>query len=245
MRFVLVAALSMFALSSYAETACDLPEDMCVAQEAFEAADAQMEQTLEAVETKIENNEFEDFMVEPADISESLELGQAAWSNYRDAHCAAVYRLMSGGTSRHEDELNCLTELTAARTAQLQSLYDVTADTVTDDDLSWLHGAWYESCSSSGFVFHFFVSSDGVFADTAPEGGFPADPSQMHRADILLGYDGVVEITPSGWDTGFLRIKSGGQGNLIGESYETVDGSTILIDEFELFQCPDNKSTDE
>ncbi|KCZ53194.1 hypothetical protein HY29_17660 [Hyphomonas beringensis] len=245
MRFVLLAALSMFALSSYAETACDLPEDMCVAQEAFEAADAQMEQTLEAIETKVENNEFEDFMVEPADISESLELGQAAWSNYRDTHCAAVYRLMSGGTSRHEDELNCLTELTAARTAQLQSLYDVTADTVTDDDLSWLHGAWYESCSSSGFVFHFFVSSNGVFADTAPEGGFPADPSQMPPAEILLGYDGVVEITPSGWDTGFLRIKSGGQGNLIGESYETVDGSTILIDEFELFQCPDNKSTDE
>ena len=245
MRFVLVAAFSMLALSSYAETACEFPEDMCVAQEAFDAADAQMEETLEAIETKIENNGFEDFMVEPADISESLELGQAAWTSYQDAHCAAVYRLMSGGTSRHEDELNCLTELTEARTAQLQSLYEVAVDTITDDDLSWLHGAWYESCSSSGFVFHFFVNGDGVFADTAPESGFPADPSQMPPADILLGYNGIVEITPFGWETGFLRIKSGGQGNLIGEWYDTVEGSTIQIEQFELFQCPEKENAGE
>lgn len=125
MRFVLVAALSMLAMSCHAEADCEFPEDMCAAQVALELADAQMAETLGAVQTKIENNGFDDFMVEPGDIAESLELGQSAWANYRDEHCAAVFRLMSGGTSRHVDELDCMTELTKSRTVQLRELYDV------------------------------------------------------------------------------------------------------------------------
>ena len=125
MRFVLVAALSMLAMSCHAETDCEFPEEMCTAQAAFDLADTEMAETLDAVQTKIANNGFEDFMVEPADIAESLELGQSAWTNSRDEHCTAVFRLMSGGTSRHVDELDCMTELTEARTVQLRELYDV------------------------------------------------------------------------------------------------------------------------
>lgn len=125
MRLVAFAVLLMLAMSADAETDCEFPEAMCNAQAEFEHADAQMVKTLGAVQTKIANNGFEDFMVEPGDIAESLELGQAAWANYRDGHCAAVFRLMSGGTSRQVDELDCMTVLTEARTVQLRELYDV------------------------------------------------------------------------------------------------------------------------
>ncbi len=125
MRFVLALALSMLAMSCHAESDCEFPGEICTAQTAFELSDAQMAETLDAIQTKIANNGFEDFMVEPGDIAESLKSGQAAWANYRDGHCAAVFRLMSGGTSRQVDELDCMTVLTEARTVQLRELYDV------------------------------------------------------------------------------------------------------------------------
>ena len=125
MRFIVVTAIVLLAMSCYAESACDFPADICASQKAFERADANMMETLEAIQLKIENNGFEDFMVEPAEISESLARGQAAWQSYMESHCAAVFRLMSGGTSRQIDELDCMAELTDARIQQLRALYEV------------------------------------------------------------------------------------------------------------------------
>ncbi|WP_084419784.1 lysozyme inhibitor LprI family protein [Henriciella litoralis] len=237
MRLILVAALSMLALSSQAEPACDFQEDMCLAQEAFEAVDAQMEQTLAAIETKIESNGFEDYMVEPDDIRDSLELGQTSWSSYRDAHCAAVFRLMSGGTTRHEDELVCLAELTAARTTQLQSLYEVTTDTITDDDLSWLNGVWFESCGAKQASFRFYVDSDGVYAEVAPDADMPFDEDQLTKADILLARNGFIEVTPYGWDNLFLRVKSAGEDHIIGDLVEIFPNSVAPIEAIDLVRC--------
>ncbi|HEY9143161.1 MAG TPA: lysozyme inhibitor LprI family protein [Arenimonas sp.] len=107
---------------------CDLPADACEAQAAFEAADVRLQATLDAIRARIEARGFADYMVGPEEISGSLEAGQAAWVNYRGAHCASVFRLMSGGTSRHVDELECLAQVTRARIAQLENLYGVAPD---------------------------------------------------------------------------------------------------------------------
>lgn len=125
MRLAFVAAISMFVMNCHAESGCDFPEHMCASQKAFERADARMMETLEAIQVKIESNGFEDFMVDSAAISESLARGQLAWQGYMEGHCAAVFRLMSGGTSRQIDELDCMAELTDARVQQLRALYEV------------------------------------------------------------------------------------------------------------------------
>jgi len=102
---------------------CGMPAEVCQAQAAFERADALMAGSLEDIRTKIRADGFADFMVRPEDILESLEAGQSAWMQFRELHCASVFRLMSGGTSRQSDELFCLARVTETRTAQLRELY--------------------------------------------------------------------------------------------------------------------------
>ena len=244
MRLVFIAVISMLALSSHAETSCGLPEELCVAQEAFELSGEQLLQTLAAIDTKIANNEFEDFLVEPAEISDSLQQSQEAWSSYRDAHCDAVFRLMSGGTSRQEDQLNCLTELTQARTAQLQSLYEVTVDRITDDDLSWLNGVWFERCGATQAAFQFYVNSDGVYAAVAPAGDMPSDPGQLAEAEILLARNGFIEVTPFGWDNRFLRIRPADGDRIIGDLMEIFPDSIAPIETIDLVRCSAGRHSD-
>lgn len=103
---------------------CDAPEDICIAQSVFEQADAQMTKTYETVLAKIKNHDFDDYMVDPANIEKSLKYSQETWFVYRDAQCESVFALMSGGTSRQVDQLECLSELTYKREEELRKVYN-------------------------------------------------------------------------------------------------------------------------
>ncbi len=125
MKYCVIAVVLIRGMACYAEPICDFPKEYCVSQAAFDDAESNLAGTLTLIQAKIDDNGFEDFLVEREEIKHSLIQGQAAWQNYRDQHCAAVFRLMSGGSSRHVDELSCLTDLTNARVRQLQELYEV------------------------------------------------------------------------------------------------------------------------
>lgn len=125
MKCGVIAAVLLLGTACYAEAACDFSKDICVSQAAFDSADAALANTLALVHAKIENDGFEGFLVDSGQIRHSLAQSQAAWEHYRDHQCAAVFRLMSGGSSRHVDELACMTDITNSRVGQLRELYDV------------------------------------------------------------------------------------------------------------------------
>lgn len=122
-----VFALAGSVTSFHVRAACDFPPAVCAAQHDFEQADTLLTDRLDAIFDSIGSGVFGDYLVEPMVLKDSLKRSQTAWIHYRQAHCAAVFSLMSGGSSRHEDELRCLTALTQARERQLSSLYDVDA----------------------------------------------------------------------------------------------------------------------
>lgn len=230
---VIAAVMSLGAASEQ----CDYPGDVCAAQEAFERADDALGLMLESINIRINDDEFEEFLVDPAELTSSLKQSQTAWEVYQAAHCAAVFRLMSGGTSAQVDELTCLADLADARTAQLQALYGAAADLVTDDDLSWLNGVWFERCESGEAAYQFYVTDDRVYAEVAPD-EISSDPGEMAEAEILLAQDGFVEVTPFGWDNTFLRIKPAGGDRIVGDVFEVFSDATAPLETVDLVQCP-------
>ncbi|MEZ5986115.1 MAG: lysozyme inhibitor LprI family protein [Hyphomonas sp.] len=231
---VLVVCILPMGLAS---AQCELPADICEVQAAFEQADDELGLLLESLYIRIGDDDFDDFQVDPAALASSLEESQTAWRAYREAQCAAVFRLMSGGTSAQVDELTCLAELTEARTAQLRLVYDGTVETVTDDDLSWLNGIWFESCDSKKAAYQFYVTGDGVYAEVAPDEDRPSDTSQMAEAEILLANNGYVEVTPFGWENTFLRVKPDGEDRMVGDLLEMFSDTTVPLEPIDLVQC--------
>ncbi len=124
-RYLIVTLCILFPFASHADADCQFPEPMCKAQTAFDAADLELTQTIKRITDAINADAFDDYIVDKTEILTSFDASQAAWASYRDAHCDAVFRLMSGGTSRNVDQLDCMTDLTTARIKQLTSLYDV------------------------------------------------------------------------------------------------------------------------
>ncbi len=124
-RNLIVTLFFLFPFASHADTDCQFPEPMCNAQAAFDTADLELTQTIKRITDAINTDAFDDYMVDKTEILTSFDASQTAWASYRDAQCDAVFRLMSGGTSRNIDQLDCMTDLTTARIKQLTSLYDV------------------------------------------------------------------------------------------------------------------------
>jgi len=110
-------------INSFAQTDCKFTKAMCVAQSDYERVDAELNKTYQLVVQKIKSDEFSDYLVSKQSIQQSLLRSQRAWLKYRDANCAAVYTLFSGGTSRNADRLSCLTEMTTTRSQKLRELY--------------------------------------------------------------------------------------------------------------------------
>ena len=114
--------LLLFSNVAFAE--CEgLPESLCIAQNRYDAADTQLNQTYQRILKKVELNDYKDYLVSKKLIKQTLVDAQRAWLSFRDAHCESYYRLSSGGTSRNSDRLECLAQLTSARTEQLKQLY--------------------------------------------------------------------------------------------------------------------------
>lgn len=237
---VIVAMVSLGAASAQ----CEFPPEVCAAQEAFERNDEELGLTLELIYLRIDDDDFADFLVDPAELASSLEQSQTAWRAYQEVQCAAVFRLMGDSMSSHVDELTCLAELAEARISQLRVLYQVTADKVTDDDLSWLNGVWYESCDFRQAAFNFYVSNDGVYAEVAPDEA-SSDQAKLAEAEILLGYNGFVEVTPFGWDNKFLRIRSAGEGRIVGDLFEVFSDTIAPLEAIDLVECPAIRDADE
>lgn len=242
-KLVCTVILAMVSLGA-AASQCEFPAEVCAAQEALEQNNEELGLTLESIYLRIDDDDFADFLVDPAELTSSLEKSQTAWRAYQEAHCAAVFRLMSNGKSSHVDELTCLAELAEERISQLRVLYPVKADKVTDDDLSWMNGVWYESCDSRQAAYHFYVSNDGVYAEVAPD-EVPSDQGQLAEAEILLVYNGFVEVTPFGWDNTFLRIKSAGDGRIVGNLFEIFSDTITPLEDIDLVECPGIRDADE
>ena len=100
-----------------------LPEPLCIVQNRYNDVDTQLNQTYQRILKKVELNDYQDYLVSKKLIKQTLVDAQRAWISFRDAHCESHYRLFSGGTSRNNDRLECLAELTSARTEQLKKLY--------------------------------------------------------------------------------------------------------------------------
>ena len=114
--------LLLFSNVAFAE--CEgLPESLCIAQNRYDAADTQLNQTYQRILKKVELNDYKGYLVSKKLIKQTLVDAQRAWLSFRDAHCESHYRLFSGGTSRNSDRLKCLAQLTSARTEQLKQLY--------------------------------------------------------------------------------------------------------------------------
>ena len=123
MKNLSIYLLLIISFNSFSKDSCNFPESMCIAQNDYDQADIQLNNTYQRIVKKIELNEFDDYLVPKNEIKTSLLNSQRAWLKFRDANCEAHYRLFSGGTSRNEDNLVCLSDMTILRVEQLKKLY--------------------------------------------------------------------------------------------------------------------------
>jgi uncharacterized protein YecT (DUF1311 family) len=56
-------------------------------------------------------------------VKPKLDDAQAAWLNYRTAHCGEVYSYWSAGTYRYRASLQCMLDLTRERTHDIWAAY--------------------------------------------------------------------------------------------------------------------------
>jgi uncharacterized protein YecT (DUF1311 family) len=120
--FLLASALSP---TLQAEQARTLGETLCAAQEKYEKADADLNKTYQHIIKSMQNDVYQDGLVDKTALKKTLIKSQTKWLAYRDSHCEAYYTFYSGGTSRNVDRLICLAEETEKRAQQLSNLYDV------------------------------------------------------------------------------------------------------------------------
>lgn len=247
---ICLAVLGML-LPGLALADCDLPDGLCEAQAEFDHAVDGNTLVYEKIRADIESGGYASYLVDPEYLEESLVTSQQAWLTYRDAQCQAVFRLMSGGTSRDTDELNCLAELTVDRTRLLIKLYDVDeaafaaedaaglSEALTGhEDFSWLQGVWFDACDGGAAMFSFDVHEDGVYALVYPDRGDETDRSLMSLSDVQTRNDGSVDIMPDGWDNQFVRLSSDGEDRIIGDLYERFPDGVAAQEELELMLCP-------
>lgn len=127
MRLSVLLIASLMPLSCFAEPALEAKQSFQQAVEDaqydYEEADASVTDTFRFIVQKVNAGDYEDYMVPISVLDESLMDSQNTWKEYRGAHCYGVQALMSGGTSRTVDYLECLTELSKQREQQLRDLY--------------------------------------------------------------------------------------------------------------------------
>jgi uncharacterized protein YecT (DUF1311 family) len=120
----LLIALNMVSFSAIAEdTSCDLGLELCQLEESYEKSDTELNITYKNILNTINSGGFDHYMVSRESIKASLVKSQKRWINFRDSNCEAYYSLMSGGTSRNADKMQCLIQMTQERSIYLKKTY--------------------------------------------------------------------------------------------------------------------------
>ncbi|WP_455232814.1 lysozyme inhibitor LprI family protein [Geopseudomonas aromaticivorans] len=122
-RLITLLALSLTSLLTNAESACDLPGQLCKAQSDYEKADKELNETYQRILAKINSGGLDDGLVPRTEITESLRKSQRSWLRFTQDNCYAYYKIYSGGTSRNWDFMTCQRKMTIERTNFLKATY--------------------------------------------------------------------------------------------------------------------------
>jgi uncharacterized protein YecT (DUF1311 family) len=117
-------ALNIMPFSAMADdTDRSLGVELCQPEENYQKADTELSITYKNILDNMNDGKFDDYRVSRESTKTSLIKSQKRWISFRDANCEAYYTLMSGGTSRNTDKIQCLIQMTQERNIYLKKTY--------------------------------------------------------------------------------------------------------------------------